>query len=175
MRPIVIQRAQQEGKSDHILLLNNDAEVGPRCLEHLRWHLERHPRTAAVGPLTGDDGRQSVKKTEISKAARISNRNLNAEDGDSAAYRDLIWEFSKLSGFCLLLHGDAAAAAEHLDWMHPNWLICHAAAEHLDWMHPDWLLVALLIWLLLICPLCPLLPDDNAAVQAGMPKTPLLR
>lgn len=102
-----IQLAQERPGRPHVLLLNNDTELGPHCLERLRWHLERHQRTAAVGPLTGDRGRQSVKNRSIAKAARITDPTLTPEQGDRAARRGLVWEFPQLSGFCLLLHGDA--------------------------------------------------------------------
>jgi GT2 family glycosyltransferase len=102
-----IELAQKHHPGGHVLLLNNDAQVGARCLERMRWHLERHKRAAAVGPLTGDHGRQSVRQDIIKKASRIKRPELNAQEGDAAALRPLVWEFDKLSGFCLLLHADA--------------------------------------------------------------------
>ena len=47
-----------------MLLLNNDCFIGPGCVENLARELRFNDRLAAAGPLTGDDGNQSLRKEE---------------------------------------------------------------------------------------------------------------
>ncbi|MCO8122382.1 glycosyltransferase [Stieleria sp. TO1_6] len=48
-----------------VLLLNNDCFVGPNCVENLARELQFNQPAAAVGPITGDDGKQSLKQPLI--------------------------------------------------------------------------------------------------------------
>jgi len=59
-----------ERKHD-VLLLNSDCRVGPGCVPLLSQALCRAPRAAAVGPVTRDNGHQSLQNPFRCKLARI--------------------------------------------------------------------------------------------------------
>jgi GT2 family glycosyltransferase len=48
----------------NVLLLNNDCFIGPGCVENLARELKFHDRLAACGPLTGDEGQQSLRRED---------------------------------------------------------------------------------------------------------------
>ena len=96
----------------HVLLLNNDCFVGPRCVRNLLQHLETTPRCAATGPLTWDGGHQSLHL-----ATRRAQAGLTATDevGGSLPKTDLVAMAERcrkqasqpetmLAFFCTLLH-----------------------------------------------------------------------
>ena len=45
----------------NVLVLNNDCFIGPGCVENLARELRFDDRVAAAGPLTGDEGKQSLR------------------------------------------------------------------------------------------------------------------
>lgn len=61
-----------------VLLLNNDCFVGPGCLENLARELKFNQQIAAVGPLTGDDGKQSLKEERIRRLLGLPSSILDA-------------------------------------------------------------------------------------------------
>ena len=61
--PAVNQGIEASGDAN-VLVLNNDCFIGPGCVENLARELRFDDRVAAAGPLTGDDGKQSLKKEE---------------------------------------------------------------------------------------------------------------
>lgn len=98
-------------KSTHVLLLNTDAFVGPQCVQRLRWRVENHHhKVAAVGPLTGDEGWQSLRREELREQARYlgnfeEDRYL-CETAQKLNRVHLVCTWA-LSGFCILLNRDA--------------------------------------------------------------------
>jgi hypothetical protein len=56
-----VNRGMRAAGNRHVLVLNNDCFVGPNCVERLWWAVERQPRCAASGPLSGDWGAHSLR------------------------------------------------------------------------------------------------------------------
>jgi GT2 family glycosyltransferase len=97
---------------NHVLLLNNDCFLGRGCLAKLRFHLEQHWRVAAVGPVTGDRGAQSVIHEKVRTPGHLPAAIVGIKDNPDAAAAvcarvHRIANVETLSGFCLLMHGDA--------------------------------------------------------------------
>lgn len=97
---------------NHVLLLNNDCFLGRGCLAKLRFHLEQHWRVAAVGPVTGDRGAQSVIHEKVRSPGHLPAGIVDIKDDADAAAAvcariHRIANVDTLSGFCLLMHGDA--------------------------------------------------------------------
>lgn len=94
----------------HVLLLNNDTMIHPDCIEKLRYHAERHERVSAVGPMTGDDGAQSLKHPANRRNAKYRG-DFQAErylvDVGNSLNRKLVDQREVLSGFCMLMSKDA--------------------------------------------------------------------
>lgn len=91
----------------HILLLNNDTRIGPHCIERLRWHAELHRGVAALGPLTGDDGAQSLKHRDHVREAKYGGdfaRDRYLAETEQQLTRQLALSREVLSGFCLFLN-----------------------------------------------------------------------
>lgn len=109
----------------HVLLLNNDTRIGPHCIERLRWHAELHRDVGAVGPITGDDGQQSLKHAIHAKNAKpkgdFATWRYTAE-AEQHLNRQLVIDQPILSGFCLFLNREA------LDQLGPLSTAAHLAA-----------------------------------------------
>lgn len=107
----------------HVLVLNNDCFVGPNCVEKLAWHLTRASGIAAIGPLTGDDGHQSLRRSERRAHTGVDCRIIDklsdpiasavalANSRRSAAIRPE----KMVAFFCTLLHRDALSRHGLLD------------------------------------------------------------
>jgi GT2 family glycosyltransferase len=126
-------------KDHHVLMLNNDCRVEPDCVETLAVHLEWHPMTASVCPLTNDKGACSLKRSANQLAAGPTGR------------RRRVIPMDVLPWFCCMLHRDAVSLVPELpkdgvvasglavdDWWSrqlagKGWqhlLCCDAFAEH---------------------------------------------
>lgn len=84
----------------HAILLNNDCYVARNCLPAMLRHMLADARVGTVGPLTADNGSQSVRKNK--QLARLRGRR------DSLA-RPMV------SGFCQLLRWEALRDVGLLD------------------------------------------------------------
>lgn len=91
----------------HVLLLNNDAYIHPRCVSRMLHWLLSGGKIASVGPLTGDGGSQSIVKS--SKLRRLRGQKQTIER-------------SMVVGFCQLIHGDALSEIGYLDSNLPHGL-----------------------------------------------------
>jgi GT2 family glycosyltransferase len=105
----------------HVLCINNDCFVAPECIERLYWHLTQSgERVAGVGPLTGDEGHQSLRHLQ-----RREHANIPSET--SIDFHDVL-EWSRLlessfrarseemlAFFCILIHRDAIERHGDLD------------------------------------------------------------
>lgn len=90
----------------HVLLLNNDTLIGAYCIEKLRYHAELHLPAGAVGPVTGDDGNQSVRKQEIRSLTKWKGsleRDRYDPEVERHLTRHLVQPRSILSGFCMFM------------------------------------------------------------------------
>ncbi|MCA9080851.1 MAG: glycosyltransferase family 2 protein [Planctomycetaceae bacterium] len=115
-----INQGLEAAAGEHVLLLNNDCFVGPNCLQRLYKHLLWHPRTAAVGPLTGDHGHNSLRHRHRRQQAgmhikRITGHWNEAHVGARLCQREFIVSEKVLPFFCTLLHRDAIAEVGLLD------------------------------------------------------------
>lgn len=105
-----------------VLLLNNDTLLGPGCLPALCRELETHPRAAAVGPLTGDHGVQSLRRDLVYKRAGLASPPANPLDPVACAAllsRRRSIPRRVLTGFCCLKRRAALDDIGHLD-EHPD-------------------------------------------------------
>jgi GT2 family glycosyltransferase len=66
----VNQGIEAAGDAD-VLILNNDCFIGPGCVENLARELRFDDRVAAAGPLTCDDGKQSLKREERQRLLQL--------------------------------------------------------------------------------------------------------
>jgi len=104
----------------HVLLLNNDCFLGPGCLPNLVKHLVWHPRVAAVTPLTGDQGANSLRKRDRRRHVGIHVKRLQWKWDDPvhcAAHckREQVSTENVLPFFCALLHRDSLREVGPLD------------------------------------------------------------
>jgi len=105
----------------HVLCLNNDCFVGPQCVERMFSELTGSAeRIAAVGPLTGDDSRHSLRQPWLRDEASV-NRARTFDYFDAVAGARVVRGRRRgrqdhlLAFFCTLLHRDALAACGLLD------------------------------------------------------------
>jgi GT2 family glycosyltransferase len=96
---------------DNVLLLNNDCFLGPECLQRLLFHLQLHYKIAAIGPVTGDNGAQSVKRPNVRHSGKLGSNILNVCNDPFAASAitlriHRISPVDTLSGFCMLMNGE---------------------------------------------------------------------
>lgn len=94
----------------HVLLLNNDTRIGPHCIERLRYHAELHRHVGAVGPITGDDGNQSLKRDQHRKDSRYKGdfaTDRYSADTERLLTRKLVVELPILSGYCMFMSREA--------------------------------------------------------------------
>ena len=128
--------------SRDVLLLNSDCRVGPNCIPLLLQGLARHDKVAAVGPLTFDDGAQSLKHTKRLRQSRLPKLPPRPVDQDklvgllpsTSVSREL-----QLAFFCTALRRTAIDAIGLLDespglesGLGVDDLWCHRARE-LGW------------------------------------------
>ena len=111
----------------HVLVLNNDCFVGPGCLRSLLRAINIMPRTASAGPLTDDDGHQSLAKPNgkrwrmtgfgapIQKLADLSFSGRHVSVIASVLAKPMLTCETMLAFFCTLLHKDAIAEVGLLD------------------------------------------------------------
>jgi GT2 family glycosyltransferase len=103
-----------------VLVLNNDCFIGPGAIEWLWRALRAEPRVAAAGPLTGDDGRQSLRYEERCFRAGLPIEVLDElDDPVRVALRLKQRPFQTheqvLAFFCVLLRRAALRACGPLD------------------------------------------------------------
>jgi GT2 family glycosyltransferase len=96
----------------NVLVLNNDCFVGPNCLETLALELTTQEKVAAIGPLTGDRGGQSLMIENRRRVAEVGPTILDALDDpvETAArllQRRKTREREVLAFFCTLLNREA--------------------------------------------------------------------
>ncbi len=111
--------------ASHVLLLNNDTRIGQHCIERLRHHAEHHHNVGAVGPITGDDGAQSLKHPAHLRQVKFKTDFASARyaaETDRFLTRNLVIEYPILSGFCMFLNREA------LDKLGPLSSAAHLAA-----------------------------------------------
>ncbi|WP_437226563.1 glycosyltransferase family 2 protein [Planctomicrobium sp. SH661] len=99
----------------HVLLLNNDCYVHKGCLPALLRHLLSDDRVASVGPLTADQGSQSIKR----------HRDMAKQKGKRKSL-----ERNMVAGFCQLKRKEAIAQIGLLDENLP-----HGLGTDDDWCH----------------------------------------
>ncbi|WP_437225997.1 glycosyltransferase family 2 protein [Planctomicrobium sp. SH661] len=99
----------------HVLLLNNDCYIHKGCLPALLRHLLSDDRVASVGPLTADQGSQSIKR----------HRDLARQKGKRKSLaRNMV------AGFCQLKRKEAITQIGLLDENLP-----HGLGTDDDWCH----------------------------------------
>ncbi len=101
----------------HVLVLNNDCFIGPGCLSRMLAQLKE--RVAAVGPVTGDDGSQSLRRTRIRSRVGVSGE-IDESDpiaGSTALAHNCgrSMPADRLSFFCTLLSAEALREFGPLD------------------------------------------------------------
>jgi len=96
------------GRADHVVLLNNDVDLRPDCLEHLLSPLERDPRVGSVAAVLLAPGERSIDSvgvtTDVTLAgfprlqglaperAREDRPLLTGPEGTAGAYRRAAWD-----------------------------------------------------------------------------------
>jgi N-acetylglucosaminyl-diphospho-decaprenol L-rhamnosyltransferase len=96
------------GRGEHIVLMNNDVDLRPDCLEHLLAPLRRDPRLGSVASVLLTVGEQAIDSvgvtTDVTLAgfprlqglapehARDPRPVLTGPEGTAAAYRRAAWE-----------------------------------------------------------------------------------
>jgi len=115
----VNQGIDASGDAD-VLVLNNDCFVGPGCVENLVRELRFDDRIAAVGPLTGDDGKQSLRRDDRRSLLELSDDILDELDDPVRVATRLSQKLRSvpepvLSFFCALLRREALAQYGGLD------------------------------------------------------------
>ncbi len=96
------------GRGEHIVLMNNDVDLRPDCLEHLLAPLRRDPRLGSVATVLLTVGEQAIDSvgvtTDVTLAgfprlqglaperAREEQPVLTGPEGTTAAYRRAAWE-----------------------------------------------------------------------------------
>ncbi|MEJ7595365.1 MAG: glycosyltransferase [Planctomycetaceae bacterium] len=115
----VNQGIEASGDAD-VLVLNNDCFVGPGCVENLARELRFNDRVAAAGPLTGDNGKQSLRNVERRSQLQISDDILGEIDDPVRVSFRLSQKLRSvsepvLSFFCALLRREALTRYGGLD------------------------------------------------------------
>jgi GT2 family glycosyltransferase len=116
-----VNQGIRASESSHVLCLNNDCFVGPQCVDRMYWQLTRGGRrVAAVGPLTGDQSDQSLRRSArrdqagVPRDARIDYfdalRGARVVKGGQRGRNE-----ERLAFFCTLLHRRALAECGLLD------------------------------------------------------------
>ena len=131
--------AQSSGR--HVLCLNNDCFVGPQCLDRMFAELNTSgagSRIAAVGPLTGDDSRHSLRNPWLRKAAGINERHSFDDFDALAGFQALNRQRRGISDpllafFCTLLNREALRECGHLDDRTPEFRSGLGADD--EWCH----------------------------------------
>jgi N-acetylglucosaminyl-diphospho-decaprenol L-rhamnosyltransferase len=96
------------GRGEHIVLMNNDVDLRPDCLEHLVGPLERDPRLGSVATVLLTVGEQAIDSVGVTadvtlagfprlqglapERAREEQPVLTGPEGTAAAYRRAAWE-----------------------------------------------------------------------------------
>lgn len=96
------------GRGEHVVLLNNDVDLRPDCLEHLIAPLDRDPRVGSVAAVLLAPGERAIDSvgvtTDVTLAgfprqqglaperARDRDPLLTGPEGTAAAYRRAAWE-----------------------------------------------------------------------------------
>lgn len=120
---VAVNQGIRRAEGRHVLCLNNDCFIGPECIERLYWHLTRGGKwVAAVGPVTGDNGHQSLQLPAIRQQACLTGTRQPAIDlYDAVAGFHVLnrhrrtSEMSMLAFFCTLLNRRALREIGHLD------------------------------------------------------------
>jgi GT2 family glycosyltransferase len=111
----------------NVLVLNNDCFVGPNCLEILAYEMATRERVAAIGPITNDQGAQSLQLPEHRAQARVGKDILDvlSDPAQTAVHlrkQRKTSEREVLAFFCTLLNGEALRRFGNLDHRFPSGL-----------------------------------------------------
>jgi glycosyltransferase involved in cell wall biosynthesis len=111
----------------NVLVLNNDCFVGPNCLEILAYEMATRECVAAIGPVTNDQGAQSLLLAEHRSEARVGEGILDvlSDPAQTAIHlrkQHKTCEREILAFFCTLLNGEALRRFGHLDDRFPSGL-----------------------------------------------------
>ncbi len=104
----------------NVLILNNDCFIGPGCVENLARELRLDDRVAAAGPLTGDEGQQSLRNEDRRRLLQWPD-DLESELEDPVRVSFRLGQHLRasaepvLSFFCALLSHEALARCGGLD------------------------------------------------------------
>jgi GT2 family glycosyltransferase len=135
----VNQGIAASGDAD-VLILNNDCFIGPGCVENLARELQFDDRIAAAGPLTGDEGKQSLRNEDRRNLVQLSDGILDELDDPVRVSFRLGQPLRSvaepvLSFFCALLSREALSRYGRLDPQFPSGLAaddewCFRVREH---------------------------------------------
>jgi GT2 family glycosyltransferase len=122
----------------HVLCQNNDCFVGPQCVDRMFAELTQAPQIAAVGPLTGDDSRHSLRQRWLCAEASVSpDYGFDYDDAVTGARvvrgRRRGREDRLLAFFCTLMHREAIAECGLLDQATPEFRSGLGADD--EWCH----------------------------------------
>ncbi len=104
----------------HVLCQNNDCFVGPQCVDRMFAEMIAAPRIAAVGPLTGNDSRHSLRHRWMREEASIR-QDLIFDYNDALIGARMLHgrrrgrDDNLLAFFCTLMHRNAIAECGGLD------------------------------------------------------------
>lgn len=122
----------------HVLCQNNDCFVGPQCVDRMFAELIHATRIAAVGPLTGDDSRHSLRHRWLREEASIR-QDLTFDYNDAAIGARVVHGRRRgrdehlLAFFCTLMHRNAIAECGELDQVTQEFRSGLGADD--DWCH----------------------------------------
>lgn len=111
----------------NVLVLNNDCFVGPNCLEILAYEMATREGVAAIGPVTNDQGAQSLQLPEHQAEAGVGEDIVDvlpdpARTAVQLRRRHKTCEREVLAFFCTLLNGEALRRFGNLDDRFPSGL-----------------------------------------------------
>ncbi|NQT14161.1 MAG: glycosyltransferase [Planctomycetes bacterium] len=107
-----------EANGTDVLLLNTDCRVGPNCIPLLLQAIARHPRVAAAGPLTFDNGGQSLANPKRLRQSGLPEIPAQPVDLDEITIRlaaNTVSPELQLAFFCTILNRAALDELGHLD------------------------------------------------------------
>lgn len=102
-----VNQGMWEARGHHVLILNNDAFVQKDAVSRMRQMLDRVYKCGIIGPLTYDNGQQSLKHASRRKTARVGNLDkYDHAQCAAACQREFVTEEKMIVFFCALLNRD---------------------------------------------------------------------
>lgn len=103
----------------HVLILNNDCFVGPGCIDRLVAHLKSDKQIAAVGPVTDDNGAQSIRDPIVRRKLQLE-ESVVKDCGLPVRCAERLTspcasETASLAFFCALLRAEALGDVGFMD------------------------------------------------------------